>query len=320
MTAGSRMLVRWTRRLGWLLLAGAALALLPPRALAWEPFRSANGDVLRGNDELKKGQLDKALAAYSDAAKRLPQEPGVHLDRGIALLKAGKLNEARDALQIATQGSPSPEVRAKANYNLGLAFLQEAEAAAKSEDLEAGQKLLREAADAFKNSLRAGPKNRDAAWNLELAKRRQVELEKKQQEKKDQEKKEQDEKKDQEKKDQQDQDQKQDDAQKSDDGEPKQNDQDKQDPSQQPDAGAPQGAEDAGQPDPQGGQDAGAPKPKQDEPPKQDEQPGEGQPQQKLPEHMQKALDALEDSNENLQKHQAAMRARQQPQRVVKDW
>jgi hypothetical protein len=35
---------------------------------------------------------------------------------------------------------------------------------------------------------------------------------------------------------------------------------------------------------------------------------------------MKKALDALEDSNENLQKHQAAQRARQQPQRVQKDW
>jgi Ca-activated chloride channel homolog len=292
--------------------------LAPPRARAWEPFRSPNDDVEKGNAELAKGQLDKALAAYNDAAKRLPQEPGVHLDRGIALLKAGKLNEARSALQIATQGSPPAEVRAKAQYNLGLSFLQEADAAAKQEDLEGAQKLLREASDAFKSSLRAGPGNRDAAWNYELAKRRQVELEKKQQEKKDQEKKDQ-EKKDQEKKDQDEQ------KQNDDSSDPNQ-DEDKQDgskdPSQSPDAGAPQGEQDAGQPPQPEGQDGGkAPEPKQEPEPK--DQPQQGQQdkaQPQLPEHMQKALDALESNDDNLQKHQAAQRARQRPQRVEKDW
>lgn len=305
------------RALGCALVLAALLALgTPPKARAWEPFRSANADVEKGNAELEKGQLDKAIAAYNDAAKRLPQEPGVHLDRGIALLKSGKLAEARNALQLATQGTPPREVRAKAQYNLGLSFLQEADAAAKQEDLEGAQKLVREASDAFKSSLRAGPGNRDAAWNYELAKRRQVELEKKQQEKKDQEKKKDEEQKKQEQDQQQDQDQDQ-----KGDGDAS-DDKQKQDPSAQPDAGAPPGGEDAGQPEPKGedGGQAKQPEPKPEPEPKDQEQPKPSQGQQQLPEHMQKALDALEDNNDNLQKHQAAQRARQRPQRVEKDW
>ena len=44
-----------------------------------------------------------------------------------------------------------------------------------------GWRLLREAADAFRRSLRARPGNRDAAWNLELALRRIREQEEQQQ-------------------------------------------------------------------------------------------------------------------------------------------
>jgi Ca-activated chloride channel homolog len=286
--------------------------LVSAPALAWEPFRSQNDEVLRGNEHLSKNQLPEAIAAYDAAAKRLPNEPGVHLDRGLALLKAGKLPEAREALRLATQGGQDAELRGKAHYNLGLAFLREADAAAKQEDHEQAQKLLREAADAFKSSLRASPKNRDAAWNLELTRRRLLEQEKKQQEKKQQE----DEKKKQE------EEQQKQDGQDGQDGD-KQPDDQKQ--PQEDDAGQEQGEPDAGgqqQGEPQGERDAGVPRqPEQQQPdPSQQQREGEQRPQPAMPEHMQKALDALEDSEENLQKHRAAQRARQRPRRVEKDW
>jgi tetratricopeptide (TPR) repeat protein len=291
--------------------------LVAAPALAWEPFRSQNGEVLQGNEHLAKGQVPEAIAAYDAAAKRLPNEPGVHLDRGLALLKAGKLPEAREALRLASQGGQDADVRGKAHYNLGLAFLREADAAAQQENHSEAQKLLREAADAFKSSLRASPKNRDAAWNLELTRRRLIEQEKKQQEKKQQED---------EKKKQDEEQKKQDEEQEKQDGE----DGDKQpDPDQEQadDAGQDQGGPDAGeQPnDPNGEQDAGAQAPREQpepDPQEQQETPreGEARPQPAMPEHMQKALDALEDGEENLQKHRAAQRARQRPRRVEKDW
>jgi hypothetical protein len=298
----------------WLLAIGS-LVVAPPQAQAWDWFRSENSDVREGNALLEKNQLDKALAAYGAAAKRLPGEGGVHLDRGIALLRSGKANEAREALRLAAQGEAQPEVRAKAHYNLGLSFMKDADTLAKEDNLDEAQKLLRESADAFKSSLRAQPRNRDAAWNLELAKRRLVDLDKKQQEKKEQEKKKDEEKKkgdESDKKDDQDQDGK----------DQKQDDEQKKDEQSGQDAGGPKPDEaDAGAP---AEPDAGAgekPEPKPDEQEQQNEpkeDPGQAQPD--LPEHMQQALDALENSEENLQKHRAAMRARQRPRRIEKDW
>lgn len=306
--------------------------LLAAPALAWEPFRSQNGEVLKGNDHLAKGQVPEAIAAYDAAAKRLPNEPGVHLDRGLALLKAGKLPEAREALRLATQAGvdarasaheqdQAGELRGKAHYNLGLAFLREADEAAKQENHGEAQKLLREAVDAFKSSLRASPKNRDAAWNLELTRRRLLEQEKKQQEKKQQE----DEKKKQDEQQKKEQDEQQ--KQEGQDGRDDSNPDDKQQQDQAGDAGQPQAEPDAGgdpQGEPNAGPDAGAPQPQQQPEPDRDPQPepreGEARPQPAMPEHMQKALDALEDSEENLQKHRAAQRARQRPRRVEKDW
>jgi Ca-activated chloride channel family protein len=300
------------------LVLAAACAFLGARpALAWEPFRSQNGEVVQGNEHLAKGQLPEAISAYDAAAKRLPNEPGVHLDRGIALLKAGKLPEARDALRLSTQGGQDGELRGKAHYNLGLTFLREADAAGKQENTSEAQKLVREAVDAFKSSLRASPKNRDAAWNLELSRRRLVELEKKQQEKQDQDKKKQEQEQQEDKPKQEQQD-----------GEQGQDDKDNPRPDQDGGAGEQPSEQDKDQqPDqPDGEKDGGGASAQPDQPDPQQEKPQpsqqapDGRPQQAMPEHMQKALDALEDSEENLQKHRAAMRARQRPRRVEKDW
>ena len=174
-------------RLSCSLMLLALLAWAPSVAFAWEPFRSESRDVERGNEHLKKGQAAEALEAYETAQRKLPSEPGVQLNRGLALLQQGKLGPAREAFRNASQGNASPEVRGQALYDLGLAFMKEAEAQAKSEDLDGAQKSLQEAVDALKSSLRAKPKNRDAAWNLEVARQRLVDTQKKQEEKKKQE-------------------------------------------------------------------------------------------------------------------------------------
>ena len=309
------------------------LAAVPSAALAWEPFRSASPDVERGNQHLKKGQAAEALEAYETAQRKLPNEPGVQLNRGLALMAQGKLGPAREAFRNATQGNASPELRGQALYDLGLAFMKDAEAQAKSEDLEGAQKSLQEAVDALKSSLRAKPGNHDAAWNLELARRRLVEAQKKQEEKKKQE----EQKKDQEKKDEQKQEQdggtppdEQSDAgtkppeqdpnqQGKDDQQDKPEDKpedSKGEPKQEPEG-------DKGQQKPKDGQGEQKPEPKPGKDAKQGDakpQPAEATPEQRLPEHMKKALDALSAGEENLEKHRAQARARQRPQRIEKDW
>ncbi|MFT3921240.1 MAG: hypothetical protein QM778_01770 [Myxococcales bacterium] len=301
-------------------------SLVPNRAQAWEWFRSENQDARRGNELLEKGKADEATQAYEAAQRALPNDPGLMLNKGLGLLGAGKLPEARDAFRAASQGQASPELRGKANYNLGLTFLREADTLAKEEKLEEAQKALTESVDAFKSSLRNVPKNHDAAWNLELAKRRLVDLEQKkqqqEQEKKDQEQKDQQQNQDQQNQDQQNQDQQNQDQQNQDQQKPNdQNDQNKAQPEpkdQEPKGGDQQKPESKDK----AGQDQ-AKAPEQQQAPEQQPQPQEPQerPGQKaLPEHMQRALDALSESDDNLQKQRARARARQRPQRIEKDW
>jgi Ca-activated chloride channel family protein len=311
-----------------------SLAALPPAALAWEPFRSQSRDVERGNEHLKKGQAAEALEAYETAQRKLPSEPGVQLDRGLALMAQGKLGPAREAFRNAAQGNAPADVRGEALYDLGLAFMKEADTQAKGEDLEGAQKSLQEAVDALKSSLRAKPKNRDAAWNLELARRRLVEAQKKQEEKK---KQDEQKKQDEEKKDEQKQDQDQDGGtppENQDQNKPDENkqDQDSKDP-QKPDQEKPEGeGKDQKSPQPEGdkgkeqpkdGQGEQKPQPKPDKDAKEGKakpQPAEATPEQRLPEHMKKALDALSAGEENLEKHRAQQRAQQRPRRIEKDW
>jgi len=300
-----------SRRSAALITLSLSFAASP--AYAWDLFRSQSSAIERGNEALRKGQNKEALEAYDEAARDLPNDPSVQLDRGLALMSLGKLPEAREAFRRAGAGNAPKEVRGPALYDLGLAFMQEADAAGKAEDLDGAHKLLEESVDAFRGSLRAQPGNKDAAWNLEIAKRRLVDVEKKQEEKK-----------------KQDDEQKKDEQKKQDDQNKDQDDEKKQD--QQPDAGSPdrgdagtpnqndgRGEPDAGappQPEPSRGKDAGGPEPQEpeprDEPPKANDQ--------GLPEHMERALDALEAGEENLEKQRAKQRARSRPRRIEKDW
>lgn len=306
------------------LIALALWVVLPGRsALAWEPFRSQSSAVERGNEHLGKGQHKEALEAYDQAARELPDDPGVQLDRGLALLGLGKLAEAREAFRRGGAGTAPKDVRAASLYNLGAAFMQEADQAGKAEDLDGAKKLLEEAVDAFKSSLRAQPNNKDAAWNLELAKRRLVEAQQKQEQKT----KEQDEQKKQQDQQNKDPQQKQDEQEKQEQEQPKQDEQrsdggtpnddapkegkgDQDKPQPEPDAGAPEA-------EPQGGDGGASPEQPREQPSEAEPEPP---PDQALPEHMRKALDALEAGEENLQKHRAKQRARTRPRRIEKDW
>lgn len=304
-------------------LLALAVCLQTRTAHAWEWFRSESSAVERGNEHLAKGQHEEALKAYDEAARELPNDPAVQLDRGLALQSLGKLGEAREAFRRAGSAASPKDIRGPALYDLGLAFMQEADTAGKADDLDGAKKLLEESVDAFRGSLRAQPNNKDAAWNLELAKRRLVDTQKKQDEKK-----------------KQDEEDKKDDQDKDKDKDQNKDDQNKDDQNkdQQPDAGAPergdggsenqndgQGEPDAGAPpppEPQGA-DAGGDKPEQKpEEEAEEQQPSEPEKQDPnaLPEHMKRALDALESGEENLEKLRAKQRARSRPRRIDKDW
>lgn len=281
-----------------LLLASCTGVFFTSQARAWEPLRSRNKSVEQGNAKLGKKDVAGALKDYERAGRELPESGGVQLDRGIALLAKSDLVGARQALLAATEPPAPPEVRSDAYYNLGVAFHQEAELKANEKNPAEAQRLFREAADSFKRSLRLRPANRDAAWNLELASRRITEEKKKEEEKKREEEKKQKEqqKKDQEKKDNGDQ--------------QNPSDQSKQDQNQKdqpkPEQKKPQD-EQKKQPEPKpSGQDQ-----------EQKPQPEEAKP---LPADVKQALDALQNGEDNLERHKARARAARERRAPEKDW
>jgi Ca-activated chloride channel family protein len=166
---------------------------------ALDLWRKKNGEVSEGNALLAEAKPSEALERYDEAAKALPSEPGVHLNRGLALQRMGQdhIDQAMQAFKIATQGGQDPVVRARAHAGLGNAFFSK-------EDYDA-------AIENYRRSLVLSPGNRDVAWNLELA--RQKKKEKEEQQKKDQDQQDQQQDQQDQQQDQQDQQQDQQDQQ-----------------------------------------------------------------------------------------------------------
>ncbi len=316
---------------GVLLFAGAT------EAHAWDPFVRANPDVEEGNQAMREGDHAGALEAYERAARALPGEPGVHLNRGLSLLAQGELGRAREAFLAATEPPASDEVRADAYYDMGNAFYREADQLAVQEDHQNAKRLFREAADAYRRSLRARPGNRDAAWNLELALRRLREQEEEQR----RQEQEQQAQNDQQQQDQQQQDQQQQDQQQAQ-NDQQQQDQQQQDQQQQDQQQAQndqqqqdQQQQDQQQPGDQEGQEEHAESQEDRQDPSEDPQQREGgaqgdsqqQPEQasaggseQLPDHVARVLDSLQESEENLERYRARARARRENRQPTKDW
>jgi Ca-activated chloride channel family protein len=286
-----------------LLLASADAAQAEERAgddSSW--LRSENDHVRDGNALFKAGKAKEALAAYDRAARELPSEGGVHLNRGLALLKTGDLAAAREALRLATQPPAAKSVRADAYYDLGHAFYKDADASAGKNEHDVAQKTFREAADAFKQSLRLRPGDRNTAWNYELALRRireQEQKQKEQQQKQDQQNQEQ-QKQDQQKQDQQNQDEQQ--QQEQDQQQQSQQDQQKQDQQNQEQQKQDQQKQD---------QQEQAQNQAQNQP-----QPQEPQ----VPREVERALDALQEGEDNLERLRAMQRAARERRVPEKDW
>lgn len=312
-----------------------SLCAFPTRALAWEWLRSENQHVHDGNARMRANDAAGALRLYDLAARELPSEAGVHLNRGLALLAANELDRAREALLLATDPPATAAIRSAAHYNLGLAFYRQADAKAGENDHQEAQRIFREAADSFRRSLRLHPGNRDAAWNLELALRRiqEQQQQQEQQEQQQQQQEQQQQNQDQQNQDPQDQDQQNQDQQNQDPQNQDQQNQDQQDQGQE-------GGQDAGQghdPNQQQNQNqnqspSDQPSNEQqntprDAPGNQDrgqntggDDPSATHEGENLPGDVARVLDSLEDGEENLERMRARVRAMRENRRPQQDW
>lgn len=128
-----------------LVLLALLLATLPG-CTTWSPWQTWLGNRAYGDRDYAK-----AAEHYRQAAA---EDPAAQVNLGDALYQQGKYAEAAAELTKAAE-EPSPEIRARANYDLGNARFQQEDWAG--------------AAEAYKAALRYDEDDEDARHNLQVA-------------------------------------------------------------------------------------------------------------------------------------------------------
>jgi len=116
-------------------------------------FQRPDPGVAAANEHYQKGEYDQALRGYEDAAREHPNTPELDFDRGNALFKLERRDEAR-AAYLSALAAPDGHFKAQDYYNLGNALW----------DLDRKDA----AADAYQRALMLDPTLEDARHNLEL--------------------------------------------------------------------------------------------------------------------------------------------------------
>jgi tetratricopeptide (TPR) repeat protein len=147
---------RWlgARRLAAVLLA---LGLLGAKAQALGPLERNPPKVADGLKAYDEGRYEDALRDFEAARKQLPDSAALEYDRGNALYRLQRLDEAREAYQRAAEMTPG-ELGERDLYNLGNALA------------ELGR--TQEAISVYRRALLLEPKDEAARHNLEVLLRR----------------------------------------------------------------------------------------------------------------------------------------------------
>jgi Ca-activated chloride channel homolog len=157
--------------------------VIAPQAQAL-PFRS---DLNRGNDLYKKGDYSGAGQVYNKLLKERSDDQKARFNLGDSLYKAGKYQESQKVFESLTGEAAAKGLRQRSYYNLGNSLF-------KQEDYKG-------AVSAYEESLKLDPDDKEAQFNLELAKKMlAMPKQQRKQQQREQKKKEENQKKEQEKK------------------------------------------------------------------------------------------------------------------------
>lgn len=144
------------------LRAGSALFLallltFSQNVWAMNPFEKNHPLVQQGLDAYDAGRYDEALKYFDEAKKQLPTSAPVEFNRGNALYKLGRLDEAKAAYESVEKMDKS-ELKASDYYNMGNTY-------ARLGDDKAAIKQ-------FRNALKLNPKDAEARHNMEVLMRK----------------------------------------------------------------------------------------------------------------------------------------------------
>lgn len=130
-----------------------------------------SGLVREGNEAFEVGSYDEALKLYKKAAKERPDSPEIAFDQGAALYRKKDFAGSAQRFAEAAQKAEDPALRAKAEFNLGNCRFRQSEQDREAGDVPAATKAAKESVGHFREALRLSPAQREAAENLELARR-----------------------------------------------------------------------------------------------------------------------------------------------------
>lgn len=154
--------------------------LVPGTVLAQTASRADRREgaklVRQGNQLQADGKYEEAVAAYDQAAQRLPDVPEVDYDRGVALYRQGEYAKAEQSLQDAAAAARG-ELEAKARYNLGRCA--HASALSQRDNPDVAMNEVSRAIRFYQDAIQVDPNDADARANLEMAERLRAFLEKK---------------------------------------------------------------------------------------------------------------------------------------------
>ena len=109
----------------------------------------------KGNEYYKQRQFEKATEEYNKALLADPENTTTKFNLANSLQKQGKQDEALKAFSELSDKANEKELRSKSFYNKGVVLTQ--------------QKKLEESIEAYKNSLRQKPDDKEARENLQKA-------------------------------------------------------------------------------------------------------------------------------------------------------
>jgi tetratricopeptide (TPR) repeat protein len=156
LTADGARWPAWRRR-----RAAVTVALLLVGAAPLRAQVPSFGDAL---ERQRAGKTIEAIRAYRALVADGDRRGVVLYNLGTALLAADSLDAAIEALERATFIGDA-ELRRKARYNLGLAYLERG----RRQDGEQRSTAMQAARKAFRTVLLETPGDADAQWNYELA-------------------------------------------------------------------------------------------------------------------------------------------------------
>ena len=118
------------------------------------PLYSSQFQLKEGNRQFKNGHYDQALKLYEDALIDMPYSSILQFNAGDAQALLGELPKAETSFMESAK-SANPLLKGASHYNRGNALFYEGKWA--------------DAIEAYKDSLRANPRDEDAKYNLGVA-------------------------------------------------------------------------------------------------------------------------------------------------------